>query len=208
MPRGYVLTGTDVVKNGRWSEEDRDPYLLETSVPGVFACGDVRLSPVKRVASAVGEGSMAIAFVHQFLQRQAKRTDGGCPASFSGSRGVSPCPLPALMDVRLDARVIDRGNTLHRVGRQGREVRRPDIVPRLLDALGARDDDAHRLMHEDPAQRELRHARAGRHQRPELFDRRQTDLVGHAGERLADVERFAVAVVGAVVARVESWSRH
>jgi thioredoxin reductase (NADPH) len=65
--RGYVLTGDDVVKAGRWSN-GRDPYLLETSVPGVFACGDVRLSPVKRVASAVGEGSMAIAFVHKFLQ--------------------------------------------------------------------------------------------------------------------------------------------
>ena len=65
--RGYVLTGDDVVKAKRWSES-RDPYLLETSVPGIFACGDVRLSPVKRVASAVGEGSMAIAFVHQCLQ--------------------------------------------------------------------------------------------------------------------------------------------
>jgi thioredoxin reductase (NADPH) len=65
--RGYVLTGDDVLKAGRWSGP-RDPYLLETSVPGVFACGDVRMSPVKRVASAVGEGSMAIAFVHQYLQ--------------------------------------------------------------------------------------------------------------------------------------------
>jgi thioredoxin reductase (NADPH) len=42
--------------------------LLETSVPGIFACGDVRLGPVKRVAAAVGEGSMAIAFVHQYLR--------------------------------------------------------------------------------------------------------------------------------------------
>ncbi|MGV2290264.1 NAD(P)/FAD-dependent oxidoreductase [Trinickia sp. YCB016] len=66
--RGYVLTGDDVVKAGRWSLS-RDPYLLESSVPGIFACGDVRLSPVKRVASAVGEGSMAIAFVHRFLQQ-------------------------------------------------------------------------------------------------------------------------------------------
>jgi thioredoxin reductase (NADPH) len=66
--RGYLLTGDDVVKAGRWSH-DRDPYLLESSVPGVFACGDVRLSPVKRVASAVGEGSMAIAFVHKYLQQ-------------------------------------------------------------------------------------------------------------------------------------------
>jgi thioredoxin reductase (NADPH) len=69
--KGYVLTGDDVVKAGRWSR-DRDPFLLETSVPGVFACGDVRLSPVKRVASAVGEGSMAIALVHQYLAREGR----------------------------------------------------------------------------------------------------------------------------------------
>ena len=65
--RGYVLTGSDVVRCGCW-HAGRDPYLLETSVPGIFACGDVRFSPVKRVASAVGEGSMAIAFTHQYLQ--------------------------------------------------------------------------------------------------------------------------------------------
>ena len=64
---GYVLTGSDMRAAGRWGLE-RDPYLLETSVPGIFACGDVRFSPVKRVAAAVGEGSMAIAFVHQFLR--------------------------------------------------------------------------------------------------------------------------------------------
>jgi thioredoxin reductase (NADPH) len=64
---GYVLTGSDLRDAGRW-ELDRDPYLLETSVPGVFACGDVRFGPVKRVAAAVGEGSMAIAFVHQALR--------------------------------------------------------------------------------------------------------------------------------------------
>jgi thioredoxin reductase (NADPH) len=69
--RGYVLTGDDVVKAGSWSHS-RDPYLLESSLPGVFACGDVRLSPVKRVASAVGEGSMAIAFVHKYLQHDAR----------------------------------------------------------------------------------------------------------------------------------------
>jgi thioredoxin reductase (NADPH) len=66
-PHGYVLTGADVRAAGRWQLE-RDAYLLETSVPGVFACGDVRLAPVKRVAAAVGEGSMAIAFVHQYLK--------------------------------------------------------------------------------------------------------------------------------------------
>ncbi len=72
--QGYVLTGDDVVKAGRW-EQRRDPYLLETSIPGVFACGDVRLSPIKRVAAAVGEGSMAIAFVHQYLAQSAQGSD-------------------------------------------------------------------------------------------------------------------------------------
>ncbi len=66
-PRGFVLTGADVRAAERW-QLDRDPYLLETSVPGIFASGDVRLGPVKRVAAAVGEGSMAIAFVHQYLK--------------------------------------------------------------------------------------------------------------------------------------------
>jgi thioredoxin reductase (NADPH) len=68
--RGFVLTGPEVTAAGRWSF-DRDPYLLETSLPGVFACGDVRSGPVKRVAAAVGEGSMAIAFVHQYLRDPA-----------------------------------------------------------------------------------------------------------------------------------------
>jgi thioredoxin reductase (NADPH) len=68
--KGYVLTGPDVRASGRW-QLARDPYLLETSVPGIFACGDVRFSPVKRVAAAVGEGSMAIAFVHQYLREHA-----------------------------------------------------------------------------------------------------------------------------------------
>jgi thioredoxin reductase (NADPH) len=86
--KGYVLTGEDVVKAARWSQS-RDPYLLETSIPGVFASGDVRLSPVKRVAAAVGEGSMAIAFVHQYLQhaepgaaaQPRKMTAAAAPAS-------------------------------------------------------------------------------------------------------------------------------
>jgi thioredoxin reductase (NADPH) len=72
--KGYVLTGSDVREAGRW-ELDRDPYLLETSVPGIFACGDVRFSPVKRVAAAVGEGSMAIAFVHQYLREADARSE-------------------------------------------------------------------------------------------------------------------------------------
>jgi thioredoxin reductase (NADPH) len=69
-PHGYILTGPDLRATGGW-ELNRDPYLLETSVPGIFACGDVRFGPVKRVSAAVGEGSMAIAFVHQYLREHA-----------------------------------------------------------------------------------------------------------------------------------------
>ncbi len=77
-PKGYVLTGVDARAAGGW-QLDRDPYLLETSVPGIFACGDVRFSPVKRVAAAVGEGSMAIAFVHQFLREADTRPVPSAP---------------------------------------------------------------------------------------------------------------------------------
>src|SRR5205085_10795016 len=67
---GFILTGPDLIKDGKlpkgWTLE-RDPFLLETSVPGVFASGDVRARSVKRVASAVGEGSICIQFVHQYL---------------------------------------------------------------------------------------------------------------------------------------------
>lgn len=69
--QGYVLTGPDLLRDGRrprgWPLP-RDPFLLETSVPGVFAAGDVRHGSTKRVASAVGEGSAAIGMVHRYLQ--------------------------------------------------------------------------------------------------------------------------------------------
>jgi thioredoxin reductase (NADPH) len=68
--RGYVLTGRDLLRDGRlppgWPLE-RPPLLLETSLPGVFAAGDVRYRSVKRVASAVGEGSIAVQLVHEYL---------------------------------------------------------------------------------------------------------------------------------------------
>jgi thioredoxin reductase (NADPH) len=74
--RGYVLTGSDIEDDSEW-RLDRDRYLLETAVPGIFACGDVRSGPVKRVASAVGEGSLAIAFVHQYL----RETEAASPSA-------------------------------------------------------------------------------------------------------------------------------
>jgi thioredoxin reductase (NADPH) len=70
--RGFILTGPDLMGDGKrprgWQLE-RDPYLLETSVPGIFAVGDVRKGSIKRVASGVGEGSVAISFVHQYLSK-------------------------------------------------------------------------------------------------------------------------------------------
>jgi thioredoxin reductase (NADPH) len=63
--RGFILAGPDVRADG-WPLK-RDPFLLETSVPGVFVAGDVRARSIKRVASAVGEGSMAVSLVHQYL---------------------------------------------------------------------------------------------------------------------------------------------
>jgi thioredoxin reductase (NADPH) len=71
--RGFVRTGPDLVVEGKrpsgWPL-DRDPYHLESSVPGVFVAGDVRAESVKRVASAVGEGAMAVTLVHRYLAEQ------------------------------------------------------------------------------------------------------------------------------------------
>ncbi len=70
--RGFVLTGPDLMKDGKppkgWTP-DRDPFLLESSVPGIFAVGDVRHGSVKRVASGVGEGSVGVQFIHQYLSK-------------------------------------------------------------------------------------------------------------------------------------------
>jgi thioredoxin reductase (NADPH) len=68
--KGFLLAGPDLRTDGKlpveW-RETREPYLLESSVPGVFVAGDVRYGSIKRVASAVGEGSIAVQFVHQYL---------------------------------------------------------------------------------------------------------------------------------------------
>jgi thioredoxin reductase (NADPH) len=68
---GFIMTGADLIRDGKrptgWSLK-RDPYLLETSVPGIFAAGDVRQGAIRRVASAVGEGAVAVSLVHQYLK--------------------------------------------------------------------------------------------------------------------------------------------
>jgi len=70
--RGFLLTGPDLIHDGQrpkgWTL-DRDPFLLETNVPGIFAVGDVRHGSVKRVASGVGEGSVGVQFIHQYLSK-------------------------------------------------------------------------------------------------------------------------------------------
>ena len=69
--RGFLLSGPDLMQGGKRPEgwrPDRDPFLLETSVPGIFVAGDVRHGSVKRCASAVGEGSIAVQFVHQYMR--------------------------------------------------------------------------------------------------------------------------------------------
>ena len=70
--RGFILTGPDLKHGGERPKKwplDRDPFLLETSAPGIFAVGDVRHGSVKRVASGVGEGSVAVQFIHQYLNK-------------------------------------------------------------------------------------------------------------------------------------------
>jgi thioredoxin reductase (NADPH) len=68
--KGFILTGADLVSGGKppktWTLE-REPWLLEASVPGIFVAGDVRYHSIKRVASGVGEGANAVQFVHQYL---------------------------------------------------------------------------------------------------------------------------------------------
>lgn len=68
--RGFVFSGNDLKRCPQFPKQwqlGRDPYLLETSVPGLFAAGDVRHGSIKRAASAVGEGSIAVQFIHQYM---------------------------------------------------------------------------------------------------------------------------------------------
>jgi thioredoxin reductase (NADPH) len=72
-PQGFILSGPDLNRDARgripgWTI-DRDPFLLETNVPGIFVAGDVRHHSIKRVASGVGEGSIAVQFIHQYLSK-------------------------------------------------------------------------------------------------------------------------------------------
>jgi thioredoxin reductase (NADPH) len=62
---GYILTGVDAFKSGRWPLQDREPCPLETTIPGILAAGDIRAGSTKRVGFAVGDGSLAVTCVHK-----------------------------------------------------------------------------------------------------------------------------------------------
>ena len=78
--KGFVRTGQALSQSERWTAR-RPPFLLETSRPGVFAAGDVRSGSVKRVASAVGEGAMAVQFVHEYLKELPNGDPADVPVS-------------------------------------------------------------------------------------------------------------------------------
>src|SRR5205085_9970948 len=65
--QGYLLTGSDVLRSGKWPRQDRDPCPLETTLPGVLAAGDIRSGSTKRVGFAVGDGSLACTCAHRLI---------------------------------------------------------------------------------------------------------------------------------------------
>ena len=77
--KGFVLTGAtlplDTMRGDLWRAQGRTPFFLETSLPGVFAAGDVRSGSIKRCASAVGEGAMAVSFIHASLDAASPAQD-------------------------------------------------------------------------------------------------------------------------------------
>jgi thioredoxin reductase (NADPH) len=82
--QGFVRTGRGVAGSSHWTL-DREPFMLETTHPGVFAAGDVRSGSVKRCSASVGEGSMAIAFIHQYLGTLAGAADVRTGGSITSS---------------------------------------------------------------------------------------------------------------------------
>ena len=122
---GYILTGADAAATEQWTA-DRRPFALETSAPGVFAVGDVRSGSVKRVAAGVGEGGMAIAFVHQYLALQGAAGDRSSRAERRGDAMTAPRRPP------FDAELAP---TLETVPRYFTTLE-PDSIPEFRAATG------------------------------------------------------------------------
>jgi thioredoxin reductase (NADPH) len=91
--KGFVLTGAGIpleaTRGDLWRAQGRTPFFLETSLPGVFAAGDVRSGSVKRCASAVGEGAMAVSFIHASLEPAAPAKDAS-PSAAPDKIGTAP----------------------------------------------------------------------------------------------------------------------
>jgi thioredoxin reductase (NADPH) len=116
---GFILTGSNLPNEGQAEAGQPVPLSLETSLPGVFAVGDVRAGSVQRVASAVGEGSVAVPQVHQHLRRQAPQP---APVAPSGERTLPRDPRdPDVVRAKALARAGDRART--RTARQSRPLR-------------------------------------------------------------------------------------
>src|SRR5262249_45868325 len=109
-PKGFIKTGPDLTPEdlaaAKWSLE-RPPYLFETALPGVFAVGDVRCGNIKRVASAVGEGSIAISFVHRGLAQQL----GHSAISPAARRAVRDPPAFLATTTRVAINVLQSART-------------------------------------------------------------------------------------------------
>ena len=97
---GFVLTGADATKAGHWNA-DREPFALETSVPGIFAVGDIRSGSVKRVAASVGEGGVAIALVHRYLRLPTMRARADALAPT-----VTDAPDRSRFEIAIDGAVL------------------------------------------------------------------------------------------------------
>src|SRR5450759_983551 len=117
--------------------------------------------------------------------------------------GLAPDSLPPLVDERLRALLVELADPVHRRRREWRQVRRCRVRPGLVGRLRAGDGGRHLVGHEDPPQRQLGERGAVRHERAQFLHELQPRLVVEAGERLPDVEGFAVAVERAVVAGIE-----
>ncbi len=90
--QGFILTGSDLTGNDAWPLE-RPPLLLETSMPGVLAAGDVRHTAVRRVASAVGEGSVAVQLLHRLFELEHLHPRAGeARVALSDARAPAPDP--------------------------------------------------------------------------------------------------------------------
>ena len=146
-PKGFVLTGRDLLADPAYArvwKEPREPLSLETSVPGVFAAGDIRAGAMNRVASAVGEGSMVVRFVHEYLALDL--TSGLHRArQRQGEAGLLPLARHAKAGARQERREILRAVLVGALGPDQLAGVEGDVNPRPahLHALTRPADEVH-----------------------------------------------------------------